>query len=117
MHLYVEAWKARPAWLALPPAERERFMATVGQAIGNQLAAGCELVGVTVNDAAVPRGADYPYMAVWKMEPDHVPAFEDTWERVGWHTYFEQVNLRGALVDPDTFAAHQVGLPAPTAAP
>ena len=44
MHLYVEAWKARPAWLALPPAERERFMATVGQAIGNQLAAGCELV-------------------------------------------------------------------------
>jgi hypothetical protein len=111
MHLYVEAWKARPAWLALPQADRERFFGIIGEEIGKQLGAGCELVGVALNDADAPRRANYHYVAVWKI-PDqgHVQDFEETWERVGFHDYFEQINIRGELMEPDQFAGHMIGL-------
>lgn len=38
MHLYVELWKARPAWQALAVAEREAYVAQLGPAIGQLLA-------------------------------------------------------------------------------
>lgn len=111
MHLYVEAWKARPAWLALSQSERERFFGIIGQKIGSQIAAGCELLGVARNDADAPRRADYEYVAVWTIpDRDRVHAFEETWERVGFHDHFEQVDIRGELMDPEAFAGHMIGL-------
>ena len=110
MYLYVELWNARPAWHALPLREREAFFATVGQQIEAQLAARGELVGVAVNDAATPRRADYQFLAVWKLAEARVPDFEATWERIGWHAYFEQANVRGALLAPDTFIGQHIAL-------
>ena len=60
MYLYVELWKARPVWLTLGKDERERFFGTVGQEIGNQIGAGCELVAVARNDADTPRPLRLP---------------------------------------------------------
>jgi hypothetical protein len=110
MYLYVELWNARPAWRALPLAEREAFFTTVGQRLEAELAAGSELVGVAVNDAATPRRADYQFLAVWKLAEARVPDFEATWERIGWHDYFEQANARGALLAPDTFIGQHIAL-------
>ncbi len=111
MYLYVEMWKARPAWLALGQAEREQFFATVGQEIGNQLGAGAELVGVARNDTDTPHRADYDYVAVWKIpDMERVHAFAETWVRVGFHTYFDQEDVRGELMAPEAFIGHHLGL-------
>lgn len=79
MHLYVEAWTARPAWLALSRSGREQFFGIIGQEIGNQIEASCELLGVARNDADAPRRAGYDSVAVWKIpDLDRVHVFEET---------------------------------------
>jgi hypothetical protein len=57
MELYIELWKAREAWLALAPQEREAFFGVVGQQIGEHLNVGCELVGVAAVDPDTPHRA------------------------------------------------------------
>ena len=107
MRLYAELWNVRPAWLALSPAERERFFAAIGQELAAQLAAGCEFLGAVVTDPDTPHRADYRYMALWRLDDALVPLFERAWEQLGWYTYFEQANVRGAPVDaPALFASH-----------
>ena len=98
MHLYVELWKARPAWLALEPAQRASYVEQLGPTIASLVDAGVELVGFAVTDADVPHDANYPYAAVWRMPTlDLVHQFEAAIEAAGWHRYFEQVNARGAI--------------------
>ncbi len=111
MYLYVEMWKARPAWLALAQPEREKFFGTIGEEIGKQLSGGAELVGVARNDADTSHRADYDYVAVWKL-PDatHVHAFAETWIRVGFHDYFAQEDVRGELMEPNAFIGHHLAL-------
>jgi hypothetical protein len=110
MMLYVELWQARPAWLALPQEERERFFGIVGQALEAQFGAGCELAGVALNDVETPRRGNYQFMAVWKVPASRLPDFEATWERIGWHEYFAQENVRGPLIAPETFIERHIGL-------
>jgi hypothetical protein len=111
MYLYVEMWRARPAWFALATDERERFFGTVGQEIGSQIGAGCELVGIALNDADTPRRAPYDYLAVWRIpDRERLGAFAATWEWVGFHNYFEQLDVRGAETTPETFVGHMIGL-------
>ncbi len=101
MHLYIELWKARPTWLALPAGERKQFFDKVGSEIQKLTEAGVEIVGFAINDADTPHGSDYRYLAVWKMPRlEHVEMLERSVEQAGWHTYFEQINARGALIPP-----------------
>ena len=108
MQLYAELWNARPAWLALSQPERERFFASLGPEVGMQVDAGCELVGLAVADANTSRRGDYRYLAVWKLPDGQVAAFEAAWEKLGWHDFFEQVNVRGAMVDFGALMAHHL---------
>jgi hypothetical protein len=104
MYVYVELWKAKPAWQQLPQEQRQQFFQTVGQEIGNQLGAGAELVAIARNDADTSHRANYDFVAVWKI-PDRarVDAFAETWIRVGFHDYFAQEDVRGEMMDPDSF--------------
>lgn len=107
MHLYVELWKARPEWLALSPDDRAAYVEQLGPAIAALLGEGVELVGFAVADADAPHGANYPYLAIWRMPTlDLVHRFESGIESAGWHRYFEQVNVRGALQPPGDVLAH-----------
>jgi hypothetical protein len=107
VHLYVELWKARPAWLALEAAERTAYVEQLGPAIASLLDAGIELVGFAVADADAPYDAAYPYLAVWRMPTlDLVHRFEQAIEGAGWHRYFEQVNARGAIQPAADVLAH-----------
>lgn len=107
MHLYVELWKARPAWLALSPAERTAYLDNVGPAIATLLEAGVELVGFALNDEATPHRADYTYLAAWRMPTiELIEALETEVEGAGWHEYFDQVNARGPLVSPADALEH-----------
>jgi len=108
MYMYAKLWNARPAWLALSQPEREQFFATLGPEVGAQLTAGCELVGLVIADTDTPRRGAYQYMAIWRMDQAQVPSFEAAWERLGWHDYFEQVNVRGTVVDFETLMANHI---------
>jgi hypothetical protein len=99
MHLYVEMWKARPAWLAMEPDERAAFLARLEPMVMKLVDEGMQLIGFAVTDADVPHGAaDYPYMSVWRMPTlDLVRAYEQAVEATGWHDYFDQTNARGSV--------------------
>lgn len=106
MHLYVELWKARPAWQALPPRDRDAFISGIGPTIQRLIEAGVELVGFAFNDPQTTHRADYDYLAVWKMPTAALAqVFEEAVSGYGFHTYFEQVNARGAVVDPSEVLA------------
>jgi hypothetical protein len=111
MYLYVELWKPREAWMALPIQERSSYMSQLGPALGELTKAGVELIGWSLNDSETPYGADYRYLAVWRMpNQETVKQFEKVVEQSGWHRYFEQVNARGELVSPDLVIANMIGL-------
>jgi hypothetical protein len=109
MILYVELWKAKPAWRALERAAREQFVAGLGPAIGELAAAGVELLGFACNDGDVPHRADYDWMALWRMPTAELArVFEQTVESSGFHDLFEQVNARGPLIAPEVALANMV---------
>ena len=98
MHLYVELWKARPAWLALAAADRSAWVSNLYPSSREPTSANVELIGFAVTDADAPHGTDYPYMAVWRVSSlQAVQEFEAQRQASGWHDYFEQVNARGEL--------------------
>ncbi len=109
MILYVELWKSKPAWRALPRVDRERFVAGLGPAIAELAAAGVELIGFAGNEHDVPHRADYDWIALWRIPgPELARRFEQTVERSGFHDWFEQVNARGPLVAPEAALAEMV---------
>ena len=107
MHLYVELWKARPAWLTLEPEERAAFVARIEPTVARLIGEGVQLVGFAVTDADVPHGSDHPYLAVWRMPTlDLVREYEQAVEATGWHAYFDQMNARGSLQTAASIREH-----------
>lgn len=112
MHLYTELWNARPEWLALSEDERKDYIAQVGPGIQKLKEAGIELIGFALNDSDTPYRTNYRYLALWKMPEGKSQArlLEGILEDAGWHNYFEQVNARGELVDPQVALEDMVQL-------
>jgi hypothetical protein len=109
MYLYVELWKPRAAWRALPADERSAFIEGIGPAIGTLTDAGIELVGFAFNDDDTEYRADYAYLALWRMpSKDLARTLETAVIDAGFHTYFEQVNARGELVAPESVLGHML---------
>ena len=110
MYLYVELWKARPAWLALTQAERKSWMDKLLTGLQEQLQSGVEVLGFAANDADTPRSAGYDFLAAWRM-PGREAAigFEQFVEGAGWHEYFEQVNARGRVMETEEFVTSHTG--------
>ena len=112
MHLYVELWNARPEWLALSEGARQNYIAQVGPGIKKLGEAGVELGGFALNDPDTPHRSAYRYLAVWKMPGgrSQVRLLEQILDEAGWHDYFEQVNARGELVEPQVVLKDMVRL-------
>lgn len=107
MYLYVELWKAKPAWLNLRASDRKAWMVRVLAGLQQQqYKSGVHMLGFAACDARVPRSAGFDYFAVWKM-PDKSSAegFERFVNDAGWYDYFEQVNARGAALDVHGFVS------------
>ncbi len=101
MYLYVELWRPKAAWLALPVEERREYLSAVGPSIEELLGTGIELVGFAVADEEAPHDAGYRYMAAWRMPSrKHAQRLESAVDAAGWHRYFAQVNARGELLEP-----------------
>ncbi len=76
MHLYVELWRFRPAWLGLSQGDRKSWMDKLLAGLQQQLQSGVEVVGLEV-----------------------ARKFEDFVETSGLHEYYEQVNTRGQMME------------------
>ena len=81
MYLYVELWKPRAAWSALPAAERDVFIQGIGGAVGGLTEAGIELLGFAFNDGDPAHRADYAWLAVWRMPTPPHRGCRSRWRR------------------------------------
>ena len=54
MILYVELWKAKPAWLALDIDKRRTYLDSVSSAMSDLAEAGVEMVGWAHSDTDTP---------------------------------------------------------------
>ena len=100
MHLYIELFKPKDAWLQLSAEDRAQYLQTAGSTMQGAVAAGAELVGVGAADSETSHDAGYDFYAVWKLpSPDVVELFEKGIEDDDWYSYFEQTNASGELVE------------------
>ena len=99
-------WRVSSAVIASFPA-REVVVAVLGTvyAVGDD-ADEATLLKLL---AAAPDGAEYRYIAVWKMPNlGHVHMLETAVQKDGWGNYFEIVNARGKVSAMDTFVGDMV---------
>lgn len=109
MYLYVELWKARPAWLDLSREERKSWLDKVLGGLQEQLQSGVEVIGFALNDEDTPNSAGYDIFAAWKMPSKEIAQqFENFVENAGWHNYFEQVNARGKMLEMEPFVSAHI---------
>jgi hypothetical protein len=100
MHLYIELFNAKDAWLQLSTEERAEYMQNAGSTMQGALDAGAEIVGVGAANPTTSHDAGYDFYAVWKLpSPDVVQMFEKGIEDDDWYTYFDQINSSGELVE------------------
>jgi len=109
MYLYVETWNAKPAWLALGDDARRAFVDKVNDLLGSLLSDDLRLLGCAITNEDTPRHGGYRYVAVWQATSrDYVKRIEEGTERIGWHEYFDQVNLGSELVGPEVLIGHML---------
>jgi hypothetical protein len=99
MQVYIELFRAKPAWQELDEEARAAYFARAGASIQRILEEpGVELLGVGSADPARSHDAGYDYFAVWKLpDRERVELFERGIEDDRWYDYFEQVNAGGEL--------------------
>ncbi len=111
MYLYVELWKARPAWLELSKEERKLWFDKLLGSLQEQLQSGIEPLGFAQNDEDTPLSAGFDFIGAWKMPNKEIAEqFERFIEEAGWHNYFEQVNARGQMMEMDVFSSSHIGI-------
>lgn len=109
MFLYVELWKPRSNWNALPCEQREESLSQLKTGLKRMENLGVELVGIALCDEETPNDAAYRYMAVWKMPNlGHVHMLETAIRKDGWCNYFDIVNARGKVIPVDEFVGDMV---------
>jgi len=109
MHVFIELWKAKPAWEALSRDERVAYMEQVGAGVRQLAEAGVEAVTWGLVEEDTVRRADFDFFAVWRTpDKDATKLLERAVEEAGWYEYMEQVNVSGEMASPQEVIAYQV---------
>jgi hypothetical protein len=92
MHLYVEVWNARPAWLALSIQDRISYLDRMERDMQALLRTGATLVGVALTESARSVSDGARYVAVWVMPEGgaQVQLLDAILDAAGWEDYFER---------------------------
>ncbi len=99
--IFVELYNYRPAWHILSPEQKEDFVKSVLNAIEEVSRHEVEVVGWGMNDPDTDRRAAYDFFCVYRVpSADFQRGFEANIAGSGWHDYFEQVNVSGAIMAP-----------------
>jgi hypothetical protein len=111
MYLYVETWNAKPEWLALSAADRGAFIDSVQALLEDLVSDDLQLVGCVITDDDTHQHGGYKYVAIWRAsDRDQVRRIEEGTKRIGWHTYFDQVNHGSREVSPEAVIGHMLSL-------
>jgi len=107
MYWYVEAWRAKPAWLALDASGRQQFASKVRALLDTLSSEDLMLLGCVITDADTQLHGGYQYAAVWQgTSRSEIAKIEEGTARIGWHTYFEQVNHGSELATAEAVIGH-----------
>lgn len=107
MYLYAETWNAKPAWFALPEADRATFIAEVQTLLQGLSSDDLTLVGCIITEDETHQHGGYQYVAVWRAsDKSQVRRIEEGTARIGWHDYFDQTNHGSAEVGPQAVLEH-----------
>ncbi|WP_021024957.1 DUF6616 family protein [Comamonas sp. B-9] len=89
----VELYTPNAAWQALPAAQRQQFLATIGQGLGQLSSLGIELLSLAETDAAIAQASPHQYLGIWRFpNPQARDALLAAIEASGWYQYFTHVN-------------------------
>lgn len=109
MYWYMETWRAKPAWLQLDRAGREAFAGKVQALLQALFSDDLKLLGCVLTDEDTELHGGYRYAAVWQAtDRSHIKKIEDGTEKIGWHTYFEQVNHGSELKSAQEIIMHMI---------
>ena len=97
MHVHVERWAARPAWLALSIPDRISYLDQMESGIRRLFDSGAQLLGVVLKEEGASV-RNVQYVAVWAMPegPSQVRLLEKILEVCGWKEYFRPLTDRTA---------------------
>lgn len=96
MHVLVELYTPKQAWLSLSPGERERFVAAVRSALQALADAGVNCLALGRTDGTVDHATAHAYFGVWSA-PDR-EALQILLQGIrasGWYEHFHHVNGAG----------------------
>jgi hypothetical protein len=103
MNIYIELWKSKDAWLSLPLDERQSYMAQMQPSIRVFLEKGAKIHSWGTNNKANDLKADYTWFAIWEFPNDElITEFEALLQGAKWYDYFEQINISGDNVGPES---------------
>ena len=99
MCYFIEEWKHRPAWIAMSPEDRGKFLFDLAPVIQRLVDEGAELLGYCVDGAH--HGDMSRFLRIWRV-PDQGFAgrIEAALAETGWHTFFEPGESRGEVLTP-----------------
>jgi haloalkane dehalogenase len=102
-HVFIELYGYKRPWRNLPVDERKTFVTNISAALASISVAGIEVVGWGFNELDIDHRAEYDFFCIYKASSNEPLAqFRANIEASGWYGYFDQVNVSGALVSPET---------------
>lgn len=105
-HYLAELYSPKAAWLALPPAQRQAFFATIGSGMGSLSEFGIEPLAFGQTDPSQLHPAQQQFFAIWKFsDKAAVTALLEAIAATGWHDYFDTTNAAGEATDMNTHLA------------
>jgi len=100
-YLCAQLWTPTPRWLALSEDERYGFLDELAVEVNEMTADGVDILGFAINDGGSAPQDAHRYIAMWKLPSEtHLQRLEETVSESDWGEYFDQVMVRGELVDP-----------------
>lgn len=111
MYWYVEAWRAKTAWLEMTASERQEFANKVKTLVDSLASNDLKLLGCVITDADTELHGGYQYAAVWQgTDRSEIAKIENGTAQIGWHTYFEQINHGSELATAEEVIGHMLQL-------
>ncbi|MCD2167979.1 DUF6616 family protein [Comamonas koreensis] len=89
----VELYTPNAAWQALPAAQRQQFLAAIGEGLGQLAGQGIELLSLAETDTAIAQASPHQFLGIWRFpDPQARDALLAAIEASGWYRYFAHVN-------------------------
>ena len=99
--LFVAMFNYKERWKKTALEERQRLANGLMESLGAALDGDVEVMGFAHNDRQAERSARYDLFCVYRTNHLHArEALTERFETLGWHDYFDQVELGGAALSP-----------------